>query len=306
MMGALMNPNPGSVAAAPQVSKSGTVRCVNQSLLGMSSPNNLIVQNIPAIDIIREAAYERNKAGSLLQFSTAPTKRGRLGIFGASKRNVERGVYLLMPESGSPDTVLIAITQQFAQAADQLDKQGWSTGPLAPGVVDYTLLKHVINRYGAQLLATRKNAALMYILRAKGDELGPFAADGEFVAQVLNDLQELTNNAFHAKNVEAFTFSSGIYDFNKFVSATASSVNLTSIYAIDPPNMVVPNAPGGVKRRMFTRSANGQAGFDLLPIDRWVNEPKYPLRQTMPHPWPFNYMHNHCMPNYALYLGLQT
>ncbi len=301
-----MNPNPGSVPAAPQVSKSGVVRCVNQEILGMSSPNNLIAQILPATNIIREASYQRNKADSLLDFGTAPGKRGRLGIFGATKRGVERGVILLLPESGKPDSVLISITQQFAQAADTLDKVGWGTGPLAAGVVQYALLKHVINRYGAQLLASRKQMALMYILRAKGDELGPFAADGEFVAQVLSDLQEVTNNAFHAKNVEAFTYSSGIYDFNKFLSATASSVNFTTVYSIDPVNAMVTNGPPGAARKQFTRQRTGPAGFDCLPVERWVNEPKYPLRQTMPHPWPFNYMHNHCMPNYALYLGLQT
>jgi len=46
--------------------------------------------------------------------------------------------------------------------------------------------------------------------------------------------------------------------------------------------------------------------FDYLPLHRWENEWQYPFRQTYPHPWHFQYLHNHCMPMYALRLALQT
>ena len=41
-------------------------------------------------------------------------------------------------------------------------------------------------------------------------------------------------------------------------------------------------------------------------MSRWSNEFAFPIRKTFRNPWEYNYLHNHCMPNYILRLALQT
>jgi hypothetical protein len=42
-----------------------------------------------------------------------------------------------------------------------------------------------------------------------------------------------------------------------------------------------------------------------MPEGRWANEPFFGRRQALPDPSLFYYLHNHCMPLYALHLGIQ-
>jgi hypothetical protein len=285
---------------------SQVVRPITKEILGMEGPQNLIDQIIPPIAIIAEAGYRKNDDKNLLQFSSTAGTVARLGIFAAKKNGVERAVILLLPKTATPETTLVCITQGFAQSP-AVEALGWAN-PLSAPHIQYCLLKHVVNRWGAQMLASRKKMALVYIVRAKGDELGPFATDGAFLKQVLGEMAKLTGNAFGFGKVEAMTFSSGIYDFNRFLPGLVGQVNLTQVYSIDPAGPIAVAAPAGVGRREFLRTQTGLMGpsYDYLPLGRWVNEWSYPIRQTFKHPWPFHYLHNHCMPMYTLYLGLQT
>jgi len=202
----------------------------------MEGPQNLIDQIIPPIAILSEATYRRNDDKNRPQFSSAPGLTGRLGIFAAKKNGVERAVILLLPKTSVPDTTLICITQGFAQAEHALEPMGWGN-PLSPALIQFCLFKHVISRWGAQVLSSRKQMAFVYIVRAKGDELGPFASDGAFMQQVLSEISTLTGNAFGFGKVEAMTFSSGIHSFNTFIKALPGHLNLTQVYSIDPPGV---------------------------------------------------------------------
>ena len=114
------------------VSASKAVRCINQEILGMSSPNNLISQTIPQVDLIREANYQAGRPRGTLDFTVSPRTTGRLGIFAAKKNNQERGVMMLLPASGTPNRVLICITHGFEQAAKGLNPLGWGGDPPWP------------------------------------------------------------------------------------------------------------------------------------------------------------------------------
>jgi len=271
----------------------------------MSGTNNLIDQIIPAIATINTGAFRPNQSGDILTFGFAPQTTGRLGIFAAEKDGVERAVIMLLPQGRRPDGVLICITQGFAQAADHLNPLGWSN-PLSVPFVNFALLKHVINRWGAQLLASHRNMALMYILRAQGaNELGPFARDGAFLRFVLGSISSQTNDSFAFDNCEAFTFSSGIFEFNSFVSAVNGSVNIRAVYAIDPAHSTVPIAPAGARRKQYASgTAGGLApGFEHLPLGRWRNEDDFSSHTRIGN---FQYLHNRCMPLYVLHLALTT
>jgi hypothetical protein len=233
----------------------------------MDGTDNLVNQIIPAIGTINVAAVRPGNVGNVLTFGYAAQTTGRLGIFAAEKDSVERAVIMLLPP-GISDGVLICITQGFGQAADKLNPLGWSN-PLSPQFVNFALLKHVINRWGAQMLASRRNLALMYVLRAQGsNELGPFAHDGAFLSFVLGEIAGLTNNAFSYNSCEAFTFSSGIYEFNNFISAAQGSVNINAVYTIDPVHSIAANMPSGARRKQYASGTAGGlvGGFEHLPL----------------------------------------
>ena len=273
----------------------------------MEGQNHLINQIIPSIAVINPASYRLHAMNNRLKFFSVPSTTGRLGIFAAQKGNLQRAVILLLPSAGTPSRLLICITQGFDQARDQLDPLGWSN-PLSPPFIKFVLLKHVINRFGAQMLAAGNDMALLYIVRAKGKELGPFAKDGAFVLEVLNQLTALTGNAFSFDKVEAFTFSSGVTDFNVFIPAVSSVLNIQAVYGIDPAEAMPISRPGNAVRKQYLSGQTGgpAAGFEFLGMDSWINEWKFPDRMKLPRPWEFNYMHNHVMPTYILNLALST
>jgi hypothetical protein len=281
----------------------GSVRVINREILGLEGTDNLITQIIPSFPVINLASFQPGHANNAFTFGAVAQTTGRLGIFAAEKNNVERAVIMLLPQNERPDGVLICITQGFGQAARQLNPLGWGN-PLSYEFVHFALLKHVINRWGLQTLASRRNLAFMYILRARGNELGPFAHDGPFLQFVLEEINGLTNDAFSYDQCEAFTFSSGIYEFNTFLAAAAGSVNINAVYAIDPVRSIAPQNPNGGRRRMYASGTAGGflPGFEPMPLQRWRNEDAYdtPARNDV-----FNYLHNRCMPWYVLYLALQ-
>lgn len=284
-----------------------SVRSINQEIIGMDSSNHLVSQIIPSIAVINPSSFRLHAMNNRLTFSSVNATTGRLGVFAAQKGSQQRAMILLLPSGGTPSRLLICITQGFGQAARDLNPLGWGN-PLSPPFVNFCLLKHVINRWGAQTLAARNDTAFLYIVRARGNELGPFANDGPFVLEVLTQLAALTGDAFAFDHVEAFTFSSGVSDFNVFINAVASVLNIEAVYGIDPAQAMPLARPGGCDRKQYLSGQTGgpAAGFEYLGMDSWINEWRYPDRARMPDPWPFNYLHNWVMPMYILNLALVT
>jgi hypothetical protein len=297
----------GLLPPGPTPVSTSAVRPITQQILGVASPNNLITQVIPSIEVIAESTFRAGVTSNKPSFRSVSPTAGRLGIFAAQKGSLQRAVILLLPPTGVPDRVIICITQGFAQATATLDPLNWGD-PLSPALINFVLLKHVVNRWGAQTLASRKQMAFVYIVRAKGDELGPFKNDGPFMRQVLTEMASLTNQSFSFGNVEAFTFSSGISEFNTFVTAINGVLPVRALYALDPaPAVGTAQLPGVVRKQFLTGATGGpRAGFEFMPIDRWSNESQFATRNTFPAPAGFNYLHNHCAPKYFLHLGLQS
>ncbi|HTH36570.1 MAG TPA: hypothetical protein VL572_01310 [Pyrinomonadaceae bacterium] len=283
---------------------SQSVRPFNTQIIGMSRPDNLIPQIIPAIGKINTADFRPGDRANVLTFGFASQTTARLGIFVAEKDGVERIVIMLLPATGRPDNVLICITQGFGQAAANLNPLGWHN-PLSAPFANFALLKHVINRWGPQMLAAGRNQALFYILRAGGsNELGPFARDGAFLQFVLGEIASQTNNSFSFDSCEAFTFSSGIYEFNNFITASAGNVNYRALYAIDPVRSTFMAGASASRRKHYASGTAGAlvAGFEPMPLERWRNEDQYASQSRDV----FQYLHNRCMPQYVLNLALST
>jgi hypothetical protein len=279
----------------------GAVRSINQEILGMNGPGNLIPQVLPARMLVDTSSFRRNDKTNILRFTPFLMQAARLGLFAAKKGTSERCVMLMLPLLQKVDRILIIITQGFGQAAADLIPLGW-TNPLSKKFIEFALLKHVVNRYGPQVIASKKNMGLMYILRAgNGPELGPFTNDGPFVKQTLQEMQALTNDAFTFGTVEAMTFSSGIRDFSLFLSSIKGLLSLSTVYNIDPnpATSVGPNAQQFLSGH--TSGGTGRPGFELIPFERWRNEP---LFSRPPPKSEFDYMHNKVMPNYCLHMGI--
>jgi peptidoglycan hydrolase-like protein with peptidoglycan-binding domain len=302
----LVNPPVPPVPPPPQPDPA--VRVITDQILGtFPATNNLISQIIPPLTVIDESSFRPGDQTNEPQFRVFAPTGGRLAIFAAKKNNVERALILLLPPNGIAGQLLICVTQGFAQANEKgaLDLLGWSN-PLSPPFIQFVLLKHVINRWGAQTLAGKKNMGFLYIVRAKdAKELGPFTNDGAFVVQCLTEMASLTNGAFSFDKVEGMTFSSGIGEFNVFMASLAGKLNVGAVYNIDPANaLAAAIPPGGVRKQFLSGQTGGpRSGFEFMPLKRWKNEPLFPTTKVFSQ---FEYLHNRVMPLYTLFLGIQT
>jgi hypothetical protein len=280
-----------------------TVTPLTAEVLEFSAgPDQLIRQFLPAISVIDVSTFRRGDAHNVFSFKGVAGTTCRLGIFACSDGSSERSVILALPQSGAVDRIVIGISHGFAQNAHIYGPLGWNNARSKP-LIQRVLLAHVINRWGAQVLAGKPQTGLFHIIRGAGRELGPFARNGAFVRECLNKISEITQGAFSFDHVEAFTFSSGIYDFNTFLGAAGGHLNIEAVYNIDPAGGTPCSLPRGATRKQFLSGTTTRAlpaGFEHLLMPRWRNESSYGRIADR-----FNYLHNHCMPLYALHLGLQ-
>ena len=214
-------------------------------------------------------------------------------------------------EIGRGLLVLVGVTHGFGQNAGYYSSVGWAD-PLSPALILDVGRRFVRDRWGPQMLASKKNLAMFLIVRARGLELGPFAASGGFLKQSLAAVAQLTGGAFRHEKVEFFTYSSGIYDLNPLLASAQSHMNIGAIYSLDPAGAHNASHPRGAAVKQFLSGQTGRpsAGFEYMPLNRWENEADYESvhpsdRRMRPTIGLFDYLHNHCMPDYCLYLGIQ-
>ncbi len=299
----------------PHPRKPPAVRAVTGEVLTFGGPfnigNNMVTQIIPAIGIIKTASYKPGGSGKPLEFTFSAPTTARLGVFACQKDGVERAAILLLPATTNPDRLLICISHGFGgqrgEVVRRLESFGWRN-PLSKPLIEAMIMSHIVTRWGAQMLASKKQMAFLYIVRsgAPGGELGPFAADGAFLKQVLTEMRDLTNGAFSFSTVETMTYSSGLNDHNRFIGAIQGSFNVSASYVIDPKPQGHASTKNAKRRMFWSGAVNGQppmAGAEFLPLGRWKDEPQ---RHTLKIMGPQKYLHEWAMPYYCLYLALQT
>jgi hypothetical protein len=285
------------------------VRPITKEIFGGAGPDHLRAESCAGTFIIDVASFRTGDLKNAPTFSVNPVKQARLGVFACRKDKVERAAILLLPATGVPDRVIIGITHRFSPQTKFFDRLGWAN-PLSRDLIQDVTKRFALFRWGSQILESKKKtSAMLLFVRAKGDELGPFGSDGKFVKHVLTAISGLTNDAFVPRNVEAFTFSSGITDLNRFLAATAGVLNMVAIYNQDPAPTASPQNARGAVVRQFASGIIGPfaPGFEPLPLARWVKEPFFARRQALPL---FRnndalYLHDHCIGDYTLFLGIQ-
>jgi hypothetical protein len=129
----------------------------------------------------------------------------------------------------------------------------------------------------------------------------------------MKQIADLTNNAFSTEKAEAFTFSSGIFDFNNFILAVGKHLPINAVYSIDPSSSLFAANPSGGRIRQYASGAVGGflPGFEPMPFERWVNEEMYESIPPAIRSNPRNdiireYLHNNVMPKYTLQLALKS
>ena len=273
---------------------------------GREDAKHLDVISVPSIPVVDVNTFRPGDPANKPNFSVAPPRKSRMGVFACSRGNNTRAVILMLPETGTPDRILIGITHGFGQNRQYYAAEGW-TDPLSTALIQDVAIRFVRDRWGAQMLASRKQMAMLLIVRASagsGGELGPFAHDAEFTRTAFDGIAAVTGRSFSTANVEIFTYSSGIHDLARFVNATQGTLNYQAIYNIDPARHLNAPHPRGANVKQFLSGQTGgpAPGFEWMPESRWENEPNFRSRggQNL-----FNYLHNRCLPNYALHLGIQ-
>lgn len=283
-----------------------TVTAVTTDILGYPSTNGLKTQYFPAISVIDVSTFRAGDDTNTPSFRSEPRRIGRLGLFSVEEGGVRRVAILVLPETQTPTRVVVGLGHGLGQNETFYESLGWDDPESRP-LIEFILLNHVVNRWGAQVLASSQPRALLHIVRsgARGGELGPFTTAG-VLADALRQIRTLTADAFSFNAVEVFCFSSGGSALNGFVRTIAASLTVERVYNIDPnPIRTAYLPPGAVSRQYLTGMTGGgtrASGFEWMPLRRWRNEPEFAARSSDR----FAYLHNWCMPGYALHLGMET
>lgn len=290
-----------------------TIRSLTKLVWGVEDEFHCMISKVPGRHIIDPASFQANTPTNALRFGHVPATTARIGAFLVSRHTFARTLIVSLPSSGTVDGILFGITHTFGQNKAFYDEYGWDD-PSSADLIRLVTKRFVLDRWGAQTLAGRKNLALVMPVRSSegGSELGALTWDGALVKQALEGISALTGRSFGTTHVEAFTFSSGIFDCNRFLTGAGKSLSLKAVYNCDPTSGTPAAAPKGVALKQYlsgeTTSQKPRAGFEFMPLPRWKNEPEYRKGGRM-HPSPserFDYLHNHCIPHYTVQLALQT
>jgi hypothetical protein len=309
-----------------------TVNAMTDQVMGSDNlPSHCKPVTLLGLNIINEGSFLPRVPANTPTFSYQPSLQGRMGVFAVTAGKATRAWIVLLPETGVPDRVMIAIPPTIGQAADYYGPLGASNPLSVPLIRDYAALINGMDPvemdmrhgkvqacYGSQILGSYRPMALLFPIRALRDaggidgELGPFVSDGAVVADTINALADATGGAFKPSFVECFTHSNGIAAFNAFLQAIAGRFAVRNAIALDPAS-AEPIASGIAAN--VSQHLSGQTGgivngrpvgnFEYWPFDRWKNEPDRDNAMRAFHGSRFDYLHNWAFPRHLLRFSIQ-
>jgi hypothetical protein len=283
------------------------------------------------LGIINEASFLPRVPSNTPSFSYQPSLNARMGVFAATARGVTRSWILLLPETGSPDRVMVGITPSIGQAADYYGKRDGGNPLSVPLILDFAALVAGMDPttldmregkvqacYGSQILGSSRPMAMLLPVRTLGGgggsdpELGPFASDGQVIMETLQGIAAASQGAFQPNAVEAFTHSNGIVSFLTFLRALSGRIPVRTAISLDPAG--AQSIASGLATTLM-QNLSGQTGgivrgrpagnFEFWPFDRWKNEPQRDHIMGMVHNDLFEYLHNYAFPRYLLRFSIQ-
>ena len=284
------------------------------------------------LNVINEATYLPRVPANTPFFYYQPSLNGRLGVFAVTTGSITRSWILLLPETGTPDRVMIGILPSIGQAADYYSQRDGGNPVSVPLIRDFVALVNGMDPYtndmrdgkvqacyGSQVLGSSRPMALLIPVRTLGGgggadpELGPFVSDGQVIADTINGIASATGGAFKANAIEAFTHSNGIVSFNTFLQAIYGRFIIRTAIALDPAGA---QSVSNTVASTLCQHLSGQTGgivngrpvgnFEFWPFDRWKNEPDRDHTMRMFHNDVFDYLHNYAFPRYLLRFSIQV
>jgi len=313
-----------------------TVRPITDQVVGADkTPSHCEPVFLLGLNIIDEATFLPRTPAAAPLFLYQPSMKARVGVFAATAGNVTRAWILLLPETGITDRIMIGIPPSIGQgqeAADYYAALG-ASNPLSPPLIrDYLALINGIDPYsgdtrdgkvqacyGSQVMGGGRTMALLMPVRAllnaggADGELGPFADDGDVIADTVNAIAAATQGAFTPRNVEVFTHSNGIVACNAFLRAVQGTLPLRVAIALDPASAqsLDRTTVGELMQNLSGQTGgivNGRptGNFEYWPFERWKNEPDRASTMRSFHNDLFQYLHNYAFPRYLLRLSIRV
>lgn len=296
------------------------------------TPSHCELVTVLGLNVINEATFLPRVPSNTPFFYYQPSMAGRMGVFAVTAGAITRSWVLLLPEGGIPDRVMIGILPSIGQAADYYAKRDGGNPLSVPLIRDLIALVNGMDPYtldmrdgkvqacyGPQVLGSSRPMALLIPVRTLGGgggidpELGPFASDGQVIADTINGIAAATGGAFRPGAIEAFTHSNGIVTFNVFLKAIYGRFSIRTAIALDPARA---ESIDSTLASTVCQHLSGQTGgivngrpvgnFEYWPFDRWKNEPDRDHAMRMFHGDLFDYLHNNAFPRYLLRFSIQV
>ena len=272
---------------------------VTQSMYG----SNELVQMTGAGSKVLMTTYRPADQRSLLDFAPSPGRPVRLRLFSAKFGSVQRAFWLMLPQTGSPSSLMVVISHGFGQQNDYYTRMGYAN-PLSKDLLDDILLRFVLWRWGLQVAAARSDMAMIMPVRAHtpGGELGPFASQKSIGAGIITSILSHANASNALNEVNVVAYSSGIYDANSFINVGGHGLNFGLMINQDPTSGTM---IAGQRRKQYlsgwTTHGRQFAGFDFIPTARWRQDPQYAESVAA---YGNAYVHDWAMPQYTLAMAL--
>lgn len=309
-----------------------TINPITDKVIGSdSTASHCEPVTLLGLNVIDEASFLPRVPANTPSFFYQPSLRGRMGVFAVTAGSVTRAWILLLPETGTPDRVMIGILPSIGQAADYYIRLNGNNPLSVPLIRDTAALVNGMDPfsldmrdgkvqacYGSQVLGSDRPMALLIPVRTLGGgggtdpELGPFADNGPVIVDTLNGIAAATGGAFQPKFIELFTHSNGIVTFNAFLRAVSGLVVVRTAFSLDPAKAqpVENGLAGNVLQHLSGQTGgivNGRpaGNFEYWPFERWKNEPQRDHVMRLFHNSLFDYLHNYAFPRYLLRFSIQ-
>lgn len=288
-----------------------TVENITANIYGPPDVDGFAERLLPPDHVIDVAAYVPNAHKSPLRFRPAAGGSARVAIFKVTG-STNRAVVVVKFGALKPEKTIMLFPHPFVQNAEFYASLGWQnpfSQPLLRDFVPRYFLDPRNRWFAGQLNASKKNYSIVVPIpsaEGKRGEIGQFASNGAFYADVLKAITALSPNAVSTSGMFACSYSGGIEAMAMFIKANRNALPIEAIIDLDglflSTDVIVTKLEPTAGQRVLRFCQNPGAGGIAMPVTRWANDPhKEKIREVRPDS---KYLHNWAIPHYMFYFAL--
>jgi len=288
-----------------------TVENFTGTVFGSADPDGFSERVLAPDHVVDVTAYVPNAHKSPLRFRPAGGGTARAAVFKITG-TTNRAVVVIKIGTQKPDKTIALFPHPFVQNAGFYATLGWQDPfslPLLRDFVPRYFLDAKNRWFAGQLGASKKNYSIVVpVPSAEGrlGEIGQFAGDGAFYAEVLKGITALSPNAVNTSSMFACSYSGGIESMAIFIKANRNALPIEAIIDLDglflAADVVVNKLEPQAGQRTLRYCQNPGAGGIAMPIARWADDP-HPEKVKDLTPTS-KYLHNWAIPHYMFYHAL--